>query len=98
MERTPITSQPGTAPLPPGLKDLKNLDEITVHQHLEAGDSMYMHGVVIYLDICRNVVICSLIEDENLDLFSVSYRGQVTWNFFNLKNPAYMLLIMQVHF
>ncbi|XP_022327834.2 phospholipid scramblase 1-like [Crassostrea virginica] len=41
MERTPITSQPGTAPLPPGLKDLKNLDEITVHQHLEAGDMCF---------------------------------------------------------
>uniref|UniRef100_K1P4Y9 Phospholipid scramblase n=1 Tax=Magallana gigas TaxID=29159 RepID=K1P4Y9_MAGGI len=38
MEKIPITSQPGSEALPSGLKDLESLEEITVHQHLEAGD------------------------------------------------------------
>lgn len=42
MEKIPITSQPGSEALPSGLKDLESLEEITVHQHLEAGDSKWI--------------------------------------------------------
>ncbi|XP_048777762.2 phospholipid scramblase 1-like isoform X2 [Ostrea edulis] len=41
MEKIPITSQPDNETLPPGLKDLGSLGEITVHQHLEAGDMCF---------------------------------------------------------
>lgn len=41
MEKIPITSQPGSEALPSGLKDLESLEEITVHQHLEAGDMCF---------------------------------------------------------